>query len=116
MIDLEHDRLDMIKHISFMNKKNINLFKDFIPNHYDEIYSLFSLLKDAAIDYHDMDFSKPKEEDDSFIFLFDLKDKYLKKLSSYIEENAVISYMRNKSFNVILRETNDSFSLVFKKC
>ena len=114
---MEQDRLDMIKHISFINKKNINLFKSYIPNHYDEIYSLFSLLKDAAIDYHDICFDKPKEKDESFIFLFTLKNKYVKKLKSWLEDNNnIITYMRNKSFNVILNETNDSISLVFKKC
>jgi len=114
---MEQDRLDMIKHISFINKKNINLFKNYIPNHYDEIYSLFSLLKDAAIDYHDICFDKPKEKDESFIFLFTLKNKYVKKLKSWLEDNNnIITYMRNKSFNVILSETNDSISLVFKKC
>ena len=44
--------------------ENINLFKDFIPNHYDEIYSLFSLLKDAAVDYHNIDFDKHKKKDE----------------------------------------------------
>lgn len=114
---MDLDRLDMIRHISFINKRNLNLFKSYIPNHYDEIYSLFSLLKDAAIDYHDIYFDKPIEKDDSFIFLFNLKNKYIKKLKSCLEDNNnIVTYMRNKSFNVILKETNDSSSLVFKKC
>ena len=114
---MDLNRLDMLKYISFINKRNLNLFEDYIPNHYDEIYSLFSLLEDAAIDYHEIYFDKPIEKDDSFIFLFNLKNKYSKKLKSWLENNNnIIAYMRNKSFNVILKETNDSSSLVFKKC
>ena len=114
---MNNDRLDMLKHISFISKKNLNLFKNYIPNHYDEIYTLFSLLKEAAIDYHNIDFDKPKEKDDTFIFLFSLKNKDRKLLVTYLEENNnIISFMRNKSFNVILPETNDSlYSLVFKR-
>ena len=113
-MEQENDRLDMLKHISFIGKKNLNLFKNYIPNHYDEVYSLFSLLKDAAIDYHDIDFDKPKEKDDSFVFLFNLKDKHLKQLSAYLEDNNTISYLRNKSFNVVLTNNDDNISLRFK--
>lgn len=113
---MEHDRLDMLKHISFINEKNLNLFKNYIPNHYDEIYSLFSLLHDANIDYHDIKFDKPKEKDDKFIFLFSCKSKITKTLSKYLEENSVISYMRNKDFNVILTDKDKNTSLEFKRC
>lgn len=111
---MEQDRLDMLKHISFIGKKNLNLFKNYIPNHYDEVYTLFSLLNDAAIDYHDIDFDKPEEKDKSFVFLFSLKNKYLKKLESHLNENNTISYMRNKTFNVVLNKDNDNISLRFK--
>ena len=112
-MEQENDRLDMLKHISFIGKKNLNLFKNYIPNHYDEVYSLFSLLKDAAIDYHEIDFDKPKEKDDSFVFLFNMKNKYVKKLSAYLENNNVITYLRNKSFNVVLDNNDDNISLRF---
>lgn len=108
------DRLDMLKHISFIGKKNLNLFKNYIPDHYDEVYSLFSLLNDAAIDYHNIEFDKPIEKDDSFVFLFTLKNKYLKKLAKYLEENTVFTYLRNKTFNVVLTENDDNISLRFK--
>lgn len=114
---MEHNRLDMIKHVSFKNDKKISFFRDYIPDHYDEIYSLFSLLKDAAVDYHDIIFDKPKEKDESFIFLFSLKKKKsLKLIISYLEEkNNIINYLRNKSYNVVLTENNDSVSLKFVK-
>ena len=111
---METDRLDMLKHISFIGDKNLNLFKNYIPNHYDEVYSLFSLLDDAAIDYHDINFDKPIEKDDSFVFLFNLKKKDLKKLKSYLNENNIISYLRNKKFIVVLNENDDNISLRFK--
>lgn len=114
---MEHDRLDMIKHISFENDKKISLFRNYIPDHYDEIYSLFSLLEDAAVDYHDLKFNKPKEKDDSFIFLFSSKKKKnIKLITAYLEENSnIVSYLRNKSYSVVLSENSDSVSLKFKK-
>lgn len=114
---MECDRLDMIKHCSFKNDKKISFFRDYIPDHYEEIYSLFSLLKDAAIDYHDCKFDKPKEKDGSFIFLFSLKKNKIKLIASHLKENDnIIKYMRNKSFNVVLEQNNDSVSLKFTKC
>lgn len=114
---MENDRLDMIKHISFENDDDMSFFRDYIPDHYDEIYSLFSLLKDAAVDYHEIRFKKPKEKDDAFIFLFSLKKKFIKLIASHLKENDnIISYMRNKSFNVVLNENDNSVSLKFKKC
>lgn len=112
---MDQDRLDMLKHISFINKKNLNLFKDYIPNHYDEIYTLFSLLKDAEIDYHDIDFDKPKEKDNSFIFILNAKKKYIKILTKFIENNQIVNYMRNKSFNIEMHldEENDYYLLIF---
>ena len=92
------DRLDMLKHISFINKKNLNLFKDYIPYHYDEIYSLFSLLNDASIDYHDIIFDKPKEKGDSFVFLFNTsKNKIIDKLKDHLNSDNILRYMRNKN-------------------
>lgn len=108
-----YDRLDMLKHISFIGKKNLNLFEKYIPDHYDQVYSLFSLLQDAAIDYRKIDFDKPMEKDDSFVFLFTLKEKHYQKLESYLKENSVIKYLRNKSFNVVLTQTDDNASLRF---
>ena len=112
---MDQDRLDMLKHISFINKKNLNLFKDYIPNHYDEIYTLFSLLRDAEIDYHDINFDKPKEKDNSFTFIFTTKKKYIKILTKFIENNSIVSYMRNKSFNIDMHldEENDNYLLIF---
>ena len=112
---MEHDRLDMLKHISFINKKNLNLFKDYIPNHYDEIYTLFSLLKDAKIDYHDIDFDKPEEKNSSFIFIFTIKKKHIKTLTKFIDDNQEVTYMRNKSFNLKLHlnEENNNYLLIF---
>ena len=46
---ISYDRMDMLEHLSFIGKNNIDIFSDYIPDHYDEIYTLYTLLEKLSI-------------------------------------------------------------------
>lgn len=98
----KHNRLDMLKNISLFDKHDdLSIFKSYIPNHYDEIYSLYNLLIESDIDYNDLDFEEPDEYDDSFTIKFKCDHKISKKLSNAInEDKKIIKYLRKKSFKI----------------
>ena len=45
---MQHDRLTMLKKLSFIGENNINIFSSYIPDHYDEIYTLYDLFNKTS--------------------------------------------------------------------
>lgn len=111
--DLMQNRLDMLRHLSFIGDDNLDIFESYIPSHYDEIYTLYTILKESKIQYNDIQFDNPIENDASFIFICDLKGNNFDKLNKYIEKNdSIICCMRVKTFNIELIESDDNRSRI----
>lgn len=113
----QHDRLTMLKQLTFLGEKNINIFSSYIPDHYDEIYTLYTLLNKASLNYNDIEFRKPSSKDTSFIFICNLSDEYYNKLNDFLSSvpGGTIQYMRNKPFNVSLKKMKNNIHIKFKK-
>ena len=102
----QQDRMDMLKRLSFLNsedvdKEYIDVFTDYIPDHYDEIYSLYNLLQEASLNYTEINFLKPICKNGTFIFVCDMSDDYISTLNDVLQDRKfIVSYMRNSKFNV----------------
>lgn len=95
------DRLDMLKDLSMLDKyDDLHVFESYIPNHYDEIYSLYTLLIKSNVNYKDIDFDEPSENDGSFKIKFTCKENVFNKIFKFINKNKVIKYLRDCSFEV----------------
>lgn len=114
---MKKDRLSMLKKLTFIGEKNISIFNSYIPDHYDEIYTLYDLLNKTSLDYVDIDFYKPIEKDESFIFTCSMSHDYFESLNTYLEKNKnIIKCMRNKPFRVSIKLINDTDTHIkFKK-
>ena len=116
----QQDRMDMLKRLSFLNsndadKEYIDIFTDYIPDHYDEIYSLYNLLQEASLNYNNIDFLKPTCKNDTFIFICDMSDEYYNALSDIIQKrNYIVSFMRNSKFKVNI-DCKKNIHIKFKK-
>lgn len=110
------DRLTMLKKLSFIGENNINIFSSYIPDHYDEIYTLYDLLDKIELDYDKIDFGRPVENEQSFTFICSLPESYYDMLNSYITENGpTIQCKRNKPFNVSIKINKSKTQIKFKK-
>lgn len=111
------NRLDMLSHISHiqLDDNELDVFRDYIPDHYAEVYSLFSFLNDAGVYYKTINFHEPEEKNDSFIFLLSLETKRdCRKLKNHLEKiNGCANYLRNTKFNIILSNDGDIISMKF---
>lgn len=113
---MKKDRLSMLKKLTFIGEKNINIFSSYIPDHYDEIYTLYDLLNKASLNYFDIEFSKPIEKDESFIFVCNMPLEYSDSLKQYLIDNGnIIKCMRNKPFNVYMKDNKSIIHIKFKK-
>lgn len=103
-----NDRLDMLKHLSFIGGDNaVNVFSSYIPDHYNEIYTLYKLLEVAGIDYNDIDFNKPQENGNGvFVFLCVFKKPSdISSLSAFLKNNdSKVKYKRNTQFSISIKE------------
>ena len=96
----KHDRLDMIKKISFIHNDDISVFENYIPDHYNEIYSLYSLLSDAKIDYNDIKFNEPII-DSELTFVLECKPSISESIIAFINKiEYEISYLRKHSYSI----------------
>ena len=103
------DRLAMLKKLTFIGEKNINIFNSYIPDHYDEIYTLYDIIKKASLDYENISFYKPIEHEKSFVFVCDLNNQYFDILSDYLNENKNrIKCTRNKEFEISIKFVKDN--------
>lgn len=107
----------MLKKLSFIGENNINIFSSYIPDHYDEIYSLYDLFNKTSLDYDKIEFWKPVENEHSFTFICSLPDNYFKTLEEYLKDNnSIIKYKRNKPFSLSLKINKDGKTHIkFKK-
>ena len=103
------DRLSMLKKLSFIGEDNINIFSSYIPDHYDEIYTLYTLLKESNIDYSDIEFKEPLEENSKFSFRCQCKKSdIIDFLQSFLNKNVEIKYMRKHAYTIdCIRDEND---------
>ena len=111
------DRLSMLKKLSFIGKDQLNIFTRYIPDHYDKIYTLYNILDYASIDYKNINFFEPAEENDSFIFLCEFtKSGDCEAFEKYIYNNPKFSLLRNSPSYVIKPEKlkNGLFKITFK--
>lgn len=99
-----NNRLDMLKKISLFEKyDDMSIFESYIPNHYDEIYSIYTLFKKSEIDYNSINFNEPSENiDGSFNINFNCTLSIFKKLEKFISSNKSIKYLRNYSYSLKL--------------
>lgn len=99
-----NNRLDMLKKISLFEKyDDMSIFESYIPNHYDEIYSIYTLFKKSEIDYNSINFNEPSENiDGSFNINFNCTLGIFKKLEKFISSNKSIKYLRNYSYSLKL--------------
>ena len=105
---MSNDRLDMLKKISLFEKyDDMSIFESYIPYHYDEIYSIYTLFKKSGIDYNSINFSEPSEKDGSFNINFICKKNIFKKLEKFISTNKCIEYIRNHPYLIDLLCTED---------
>jgi len=109
------DRMTMLKKLTFIGPKNINIFDEYIPDHYDEIYSLYSLLADVNIDYENVSFAKPKVNNDYFVICCGMSSIDLKCLRAFIKNNPIIKYMRNKAFGILIKTSKQHIDIRFTK-
>lgn len=113
---MQHDRLTMLKKLSFIGENNINIFSSYIPDHYDEIYTLYDLFNKTSLDYDKIEFGKPVENAHSFTFICRLPESYFSILEAYFVDNgSTIQCKRNKPFSVSLKTNNDKTHIKFKK-
>lgn len=113
----KHDRLDMLKNISLFDKHdNLSIFKSYIPNHYNEIYSLYNLLIESNVNYNEINFDEPSECDDgSFEIKFNCNMDIYEKLSKVITGKKIIKYLRKNSFEVdmdIISNDNNQVNVI----
>lgn len=112
----KNDRLDMLKKISLIDKyDNLSIFESYIPKHYDEIYSIYTLLVESNIDYNDIMFNEPSEQNDGSLNIkFICSHEVYSKLKKFIEKNKVIKYLRKKSFSIELNhfQKNDFVDVI----
>lgn len=108
------DRLDMLKKLSFIGKDNINIFESYIPNYYDEIYTLYTLLDETNINYNNITFLQPICGD-HFTFICKMKKNDIIKLYNFLKDDHKIKYLRNKEFNVYVESTDDMTEIIFKR-
>ena len=103
-----NDRLDMLKIISLFEKyDDMSIFESYIPHHYDELYSIYTLFKKSGIDYNSIDFNEPSENNDgSFNINFNCTVNIFKKLEKFISNNKSIKYLRNHSYSINLLSYN----------
>lgn len=109
------DRLDMLKKLTLLKGSAHSIFKEYIPKHYDEIYTFYSLLESLSIKYSDIEFKKPILVDNSFIFCFSMSKTDFNVLSNSIRNNNKIKFMRKKSFNVNIKGKFNDVELEFIK-
>lgn len=110
------DRLTMLKKLSFIGENNINIFSSYIPDHYDEIYTLYDIFNKTSLDYDKIDFGKPVENEHSFTFICSLPESYFSTLETYLTENGpTIQCKRNKPFNISLKVNKNKTHIKFKK-
>lgn len=99
----KQDRLDMLKKISFIHGDDISIFEAYIPNHYNEIYSLYTLLKDSKINYDDIKFKKPLLDNNTLTFVCECKDSIFHSIRRFLEKNDdIISYTRKHKYLIEL--------------
>ena len=99
------DRLSMLKKLSFIGKDQLNVFTRYIPDHYDKIYTLYNILSCASIDYKNINFFEPTEEDDSFIFLCEFtKSGDCEIFENYINNNSQFRILRNSPLYTVKTE------------
>ena len=108
------NRLDMLKKLSFITDKQLNIFSSYIPDHYDEIYTLYTLLNKASLNYIDIDFEKPVCDEDKFSFVCRLSKSDYKKIDNFLSENKNLKCMRNKGFMVSLDKNKALTYINFK--
>ena len=83
---------------------------------YNEIYTLYDLLDKLSLDYNEIDFGKPIENEHSFTFICSLPETYTKLIQDYLNENgSTVQYKRNTPFNVVLKENKNKIHIKFKK-
>lgn len=112
----QHNRLSMLKKLTFIGEKNINIFSSYIPDHYDEIYALYDLFNKTSLNYMDIDFEKPISKDRSFIFICNKNIEYFDPLIQYLRKiNNTFTCMRNKTFSVSITNDKDFVHIEFKK-
>lgn len=112
-----NNRLDMLKQLSVITDdiKQLNIFSSYIPDHYDEIYTLYNLLDRASLHYVDIKFDKPIVESDKFTFVCRLSDCDYTKLKDFIKSNDNnVKFMRNRTFNVTLNKNKNDIYIIFK--
>jgi hypothetical protein len=107
------NRMSMLKHISFIGKENLNIFNSYIPNHYNEIYALYNLLKDSGVNYDDITFLEPEESDKSFIFNCYMDGDLNESIRKYVEDHPIVTYIRDKSFKVIFKYGKEMTKIKF---
>lgn len=108
------DRLDMLKKLSLFDKyDDLSIFESYIPNHYGEIYSLYTLLQKSNIKYSDIVFKEPLSNSDSFIFRCECESNIIDKLKDFLEENKTIKYLRKKSFMVTIEHSESPINGLF---
>ena len=99
------DRLSMLKKLSFIGKEQLNIFTRYIPDHYDKIYTLYNILSCASIDYKNINFFEPTEEDDSFIFLCKFtKSGDCEIFENFINNNSQFRILRNSPLYTVKTE------------
>lgn len=100
-----NNRLDMLKKISLFEKYNdMSIFESYIPYHYDEIYSIYTLFKKSEIDYNSINFNEPSiSSDGSLNINFNCTLGIFKKLERFISNNKSIKYLRNYSYSLKLK-------------
>jgi hypothetical protein len=109
------NRLEMLKRLVQLNgPTSISILDVYLPDYYDQIYSFYSLLVDARMDYINMIFKRPIIETDSFYFCFSLPQNEFEKLASFVaEKGGRIKYMRKKSFAISVEGDCDATKLKF---
>lgn len=107
----DRDRLDMIKKLAY--KDQLDILESYIPNHYPEIYTLYSILQDASIDYKNIDFYEPIEEDNSFIFLCNFDNNDVQILESFLEKNDYkFKYLRKSPEYMVALAIDDTHTRI----
>lgn len=116
-VEKPKDRIDLLKQLCFIGgDEAVNVFSSYIPDHYNEIYTLYGLLESLKIDYNNIRFMKPKDHKESFVFLCEFNIPSDKdKITAYLADHAnKIQFMRKNPYLVFIKDQNDCTNIKFK--
>lgn len=110
------DRAEMLKKLVSKSDGTLDtdLFEQYIPDFYSQIYTLYSLLDSCLIQTSDIKFDKPIVIDKTITIVFSLSKEDFGKLKDELERiDYKVKYIRDSKFKLGISGSHKSCRLVF---